>query len=107
MDEKPGSRESSASERLARSRAELHKLFEPTPHADGASNGAEARSKFPRSMIMKAITKNGGKTGLTLAVVALLAARPALAAKLLRYIPVSAITKIVVARFIDSQGTKK
>lgn len=85
----------------------MQELFEPKPQAGSSSNGAETRSGFPRSFIMKAITKNGGTTGVAVAVVALLATRPALAAKLLRYLPLSAITKVVVARFIDSQRAKK
>jgi hypothetical protein len=97
----------SAAERLSQSRAEFEHLFIPEDAAESHGGGAENRSAFPRSAIMKLLTKNGMATGLTLILVALFAARPAMAAKLLRYLPVSAITKLVVARFINAQGAKR
>ena len=98
-----------ASERLSRSRAQLAELFDPHSEPQGLSDDGVSKPKsgFPRSVIMKALTRNGGTAGLALLAVAVFAARPRLAARLLRYLPVSAITRVVVARFIDAQGAKK
>jgi len=96
----------SASERLARSRAELQRLLERRPDTEAGRTNGDSGSAFPRSVIMKAITKHGGATGLALFAVALFAAKPRLAVRLMRYLPVSAISKALIARFIDARQAK-
>jgi hypothetical protein len=93
----------SASERLAESRTELKRLFEPPPEQDAGGSESASKSGFPRSAIMKAITKNRGATGIALLAIALFASRPKLAIRLLRYVPVSAITRSLISRFIESR----
>jgi hypothetical protein len=95
------------SARLARSRAELRQIFEPPPQIVAGRPDGGSASGFPRSAIMKAITKHGGATGIALLAVALVAARPKLAVKLLRYLPVSAITKSLVSRFVESRQARQ
>jgi hypothetical protein len=107
MAENPAENLETASERLARSRAELRQIFEPPPETDAGRPDARSASGFPRSAIMKAITKHGGATGIALLAVALVAARPKLAVKLLRYLPVSAISKSLVSRFIESRQARQ
>ena len=97
----------SAAARLARSRAELQALFEPEQSAPGAPGAAQERGAFPRSKTMKLLTKGAGPAGLAVMALALFATSPAKARMLLRYLPMSAITKIVVARFINSRGDRK
>ena len=107
MAERPKADLETAAERLARSRAELQHLFEPEATSESVAGEGEPRSAFPRSAIMRAITKNGGKTGLALLAVALFAAKPRLAMRLLRYLPVSAITKTLIAQFAETRHAKR
>ena len=107
MSEHPDAAVESATERMARSRAELQRLLEPSHAADDAHADRGTGSAFPRSAIMRAITQNGGKTGLAMLAVALFAAKPRLAMRLLRYLPVSAITKSLVAQFVETRQRKK
>jgi hypothetical protein len=94
--------------KLARSRAELQTLFEPEENAPGAATGsAQEHGAFPRSRTMKLLTKGAGPAGLAVMALALFATSPAKARMLLRYLPMGAITKIVVARFINSRGDRK
>lgn len=97
------------SARLARSRAELASLFEPeaSARAGDGTRSTDPDRAFPRSMTMKLLTKGAGAGGLAVTALVLFAASPAKAMKLLRYLPVSAITKILVARFIDSRGDRQ
>jgi len=97
----------SASARLARSRAQLQRLFVADEKGGDGASGAANGSAFPRSAIMKAITRHGGTTGITMLAIALFAARPKFALRLLRYLPISAITKAVVSRFVSAQSAKK
>lgn len=104
-----------ASERLARSRAELKALFEPQPEESAApgaqrmNGSARAGSSqgFPRSWTMRLLTKGAGTGGFAVLAAALLATSPAKAMQLLRYLPLNAITKILVSRLITARGAKK
>lgn len=100
--------------RLARSRAELVELLQPDKEtAHGGSrrgigrrgNGdARGHGEFPRSMTMKLLSRGAGVGGLGVLALALFALSPTRARQLLRYLPVSAIAKIVVARLINARG---
>jgi hypothetical protein len=106
MADAPGETEESASDRLARSRGELRRILEPE-HEDADPATGQSAAAFPRSAIMKAITRHRGATGLALFAVGLAAARPRLAIRLLRYLPVGAITKTLVSRVIVARQAKK
>jgi len=101
--------------RLARSRAELVALLEP--EKDSSSHGAGRRGtgrrgngdarghgEFPRSMTMKLLSRGAGLGGIGVFALALFALSPTRARQLLRYLPVSAIAKILVARLINARG---
>ena len=103
MPEQPGVSVETAAERMARSRAELQHLFEPHAASDSVRANGAAPGAFPRSAIMRAITKNGGKTGLALLGIALFATKPRLAMRLLRYLPVNAITKALIAQVVAAR----
>lgn len=93
--------------RLARSRAELLALYEPDEQAEeGALGGAAHGSGFPRSMTMKLLSKGAGAGGMIALALALFAVSPAKAMRLLRYLPMNAITKILVAQLINARGAK-
>ena len=98
-----------ASVRLARSRAELQELFEPEASAKpgGDTRAGRKQGTFPRSRTMKLLTKGSGAGGLAVMALALFATSPAKAMRLLRLLPMSAITKILVAQFIQSRGEGK
>ncbi|MBS0612617.1 MAG: hypothetical protein JSS24_05555 [Proteobacteria bacterium] len=99
--------------RLARSRAELVELLQPEKdgaHGSGRGSGrrgngdARGHGEFPRSMTMKLLSRGAGPGGLAVLALALFALSPTRARQLLRYLPVSAIAKIVVARLINVRG---
>jgi hypothetical protein len=87
----------------------LQQLFEPEESATpaGDARGGRQHGAFPRSMTMKLLTKGSGAGGLAVMALALFATSPTKAMRLLRLLPMSAITKILVARFIQSRGEGK
>lgn len=96
-----------ASVRLARSRAELKALFEPVEPDPSMPPGESRGHGFPRSWTMKLLTKGAGAGGFAVLAAALFATSPAKAMKLLRLLPMNAITKILVSRLITARGAKK
>ncbi|MBS0400847.1 MAG: hypothetical protein JSR95_19465 [Proteobacteria bacterium] len=87
--------------RLARSRAELLALFEPEDETRGSEDGQGER-RFPRSLTMRLLKRGAGTGGLLALAVALFAISPSKTRQLLRYVPVNAIVKILVARLVDA-----
>ncbi len=96
-----------ASVRLARSRAELKALFEPAANDAATPPGESRPSGFPRSWTMRLLTKGAGAGGFAVLAAALFATSPAKATKLLRLLPLNAITKILVSQLITARGAKK
>ncbi len=95
--------------RLAASREELREILDPPrkqPNgADGAAAG-EASGAFPRSRTMQLLLSGRGLGTLGAAAAGLLVARPALALRLLRLLPVSAIGKMILARALTAVRSK-
>ena len=91
--------------RLARSRAELLELFEPSP-----GEGQEARrggnGHFPRSATMRFFSRGQGTGGMLVMLLALFALSPTKALRLLRMLPLNTISRIVIARLINARGAK-
>jgi hypothetical protein len=56
---------------------------------------------------MRLLTKGAGTGGFAVLAAALFATSPAKALKLLRLLPMNAITKILVSRLITARGAKK
>jgi hypothetical protein len=95
--------------RLAASREELREILDPPrkePHgADGAGAG-HTPGAFPRSRTMQMLLSGRGLGTLGAAAAGLLVARPALALRLLRLLPVSALGKMILARALTAVRSK-
>jgi hypothetical protein len=91
--------------RLAESRQELRSLLEPqSPQNPG---GAPAGSGFPRSRTMRMLMSSRGLGTLGAAAAGLLVARPALALRLLRLVPISAVTRAVMVRAMGALRSRR
>jgi hypothetical protein len=91
--------------RLAESRAEIRRLLEPPPPGapdDGHPTGSGAPGGFPRSRTMQMLMSGRGLGAVGALAGGLLIARPALAWRLLRLLPTSAVTRMIIARIIGS-----
>jgi hypothetical protein len=86
--------------RLALSRAELKLLLDPPP-PPGTPGEKPPASGFPRSRTMRALLSHRGLGAVGALAGGLLIARPALALRLLRLIPASAVSRMLIARAID------
>jgi hypothetical protein len=91
--------------RLAQSRAQIRRLLEP-PVADAQAGPAPSGSPggFPRSRTMRALMSGRGLGAMGAIASGLVLARPALAWRLIRLLPTSAVARMVVARIVRSVG---
>jgi hypothetical protein len=94
--------------RLAQSREELKALLEPPsdaqPGPDGEPAGADV---FPRSRTMRALLGGPGLKTVAMLIGGLLVARPALAWRLIRMLPASAVTRtLLVKAFTALRATR-
>jgi hypothetical protein len=95
--------------RLNQSREEIRQVLDPPPVESG-SGGAEtghSGGDFPRSRTMRALLSSRGLGAAGALVGGLLIARPALALKLLRLVPVSAVGKMLIAKAISGLGKRE
>jgi hypothetical protein len=95
--------------RLAESRAELQRVFDPPrnePDA-GSSKAGDHPGGFPRSRTMQVLMSGRGLGTLGAAAVGLLVARPGLAMRLLRIVPAGAIAKTLLIRAIAALREKR
>jgi hypothetical protein len=95
--------------RLAVSREELRRIFDPPPnepHAGGA-NADDRPGGFPRSRTMQILMSGRGLGTLGAAAAGLLVARPGLALRLLRILPASAVAKTLLIRGIAALRAKQ
>ena len=95
--------------RIAASREELRSLFDPQrrqPRADAAA-GSQGIGAFPRSRTMQMLLSGRGIGTVGAVAAGLLIARPALALRLLRMVPASAVLKMVVSRAATALRTKQ
>jgi hypothetical protein len=104
--------------KLAETRRELLRLFEP-PHesdranangADAAADGGEADehepAEFPRSRTMRLLTSNRGLGAVALVGGSLLLSRPALLGRVLRLLPVGALARTAVLRLVARKAMR-
>jgi hypothetical protein len=97
--------------RLAQSREEMRAILDPppgggnTPDEAGGGFGA-ARGGFPRSRTMQALLSSRGLGAMGALAGGLLLARPALALRLLKYIPAGAVAKMLMAKAVDALKSK-
>jgi hypothetical protein len=90
--------------RLAQSREEFRVLLDPPPAAaDGSAQPAmNGFGGFPRSRTMQALLSSRGLGALGALAGGLLIARPALALRLLRLVPASAVAKMLMAKAVGA-----
>ena len=95
--------------RLAQSREELRLVLDPPPQAAayaGAESSANGPGGFPRSRTMQALMSSRGLGTLGALAGGLLIARPALALRLLRLVPASAVGKMLMAKAVSALRSK-
>jgi len=94
--------------KLARSREELRLALEPQPSMSdrGADSSANGIGGFPRSRTMQALLSSRGLGTLGALAGGLLIARPALALRLLRLVPASAVAKLLMAKAVGALKAK-
>jgi hypothetical protein len=92
--------------RLAESREELQQILDPPPRA-GGPEGEVHDSQFPRSRTMRALMSGQGLGALGALAGGLLLAKPGLALRLLRMVPVSSLAKMFAARAMTSLRSKR
>jgi hypothetical protein len=94
--------------KLVQSREELRHILDPPPGDQG--NGGQAprngNAEFPRSRTMQMLMSGRGLGTLGALAGGLLIARPALALRLLRFVPASAVAKMIMARAIGALKSK-
>jgi hypothetical protein len=90
--------------RLAESRAQIRRLLEPPPGEPGEvhPSPSAAPGGFPRSRTMRMLMSGRGLGSIGALVGGLLIARPALAWRLIRLLPASAVTRVIIARIIGA-----
>jgi hypothetical protein len=91
--------------RLADSRQELRRLLEPRSPEN--PRGAPTASGFPRSRTMRMLMSNRGLGTVGAAVAGILVARPLFALRLLRLLPISAITRAVMVRALGALRARR
>jgi len=94
--------------KLVQSREELRAILDPPlgDYGDGGQAPGHARAEFPRSRTMQMLMSGRGMGTLGALAGGLLIARPALALRLLRFVPVSSVAKILMARAIGALKSK-
>ncbi len=93
--------------RLAQSREELRLLFDPPPAQDDGNTGSgNGHMGFPRSRTMQMLLSGRGLGTLGALAGGLLIARPGLALRLLRFIPASAVAKMLAAKALNALKAK-
>lgn len=94
--------------RLAQSRAEIRRLLEPSP--DGSSgvgrSPSGAAGDFPRSRTMQMLMSGRGLGSVGAILGGLLIARPALALRLVRMLPIGAVARVLLLRAIGTMREK-
>jgi hypothetical protein len=88
--------------KLAQSRAEIRRVLDPPPGESAATGPTpgEAAGEFPRSRTMQMLLSGRGLAAVGTVVGGLLIARPALALRLIRLLPISAVARMILVRAI-------
>lgn len=91
--------------KLAQSRAELRQALDPVSETGEAS--ADSRGAFPRSRTMRALMSSRGLSAIGAIVGGIFIARPAIALRLLRLLPASAISRALIGRLFGSKKPRE
>jgi hypothetical protein len=94
--------------RLAESREELRRRLDPPRNgADGGAPAGDYPGGFPRSRTMQMLMSGRGLGTVGALAAGLLIARPALALRLLRMLPVSAVARILMLKAFSALRTRE
>jgi hypothetical protein len=99
--------------RLAQSRAEIRAIFEPPPPEPGSADAAAEAAggghhrMFPRSHTMRLLMSGRGLGTVGAMLGGLLMARPALAWRLLKLLPVEAVARVLLVKGITAMRSKR
>jgi hypothetical protein len=99
--------------RLAQSRAEIRDIFEPpqpepgSPEAAAEAAGGGHHRMFPRSRTMRLLTSGRGLGTVGAVVGGLAMARPALAWRMMRLLPVEAVARVLLIKGIAAMRSKR
>ena len=93
--------------RLAQSREELRVVFEPTNQPDADGGTGARHGGFPRSRTLQMLMSGRGLGTLGALAAGLIAARPALALRLLRMLPATAIGRMLLVRAFTALRAKQ
>jgi hypothetical protein len=92
--------------RLQNSREEVSVLIDP-PREAGAPAQVKGKTGFPRSHTMQMLMSSRGLGALGVLAGGFLIARPALALKLLRFLPTGAVAKAIIARTVSALNNRR
>lgn len=94
--------------KLAQSREEVCQVLDP-PRVEANGDGVPraTASEFPRSRTMRALLSSRGLGAAGALVGGLLIARPTLALRMLRLVPVGTVGKMLIAKVISGLGKKR
>jgi hypothetical protein len=94
--------------RLAASRADLQRIFDPPPREPrGGAGAGDPAGRFPRSRTMRMLMSGRGIGALSALALGLLVARPALGLRLLRLLPAGAMAKTLLMRAMTAMRSKQ
>jgi hypothetical protein len=96
--------------KLAQTREEMRQVLDP-PRAESGGDHGSARnpemSEFPRSRTMRALLSSRGLGAAGALVGGLLIARPSLALRLLRMVPIGTVGKMLIEKVISGIGRRE
>ena len=92
--------------KLVQSREELRLILDPPPGEYGSQAPRNGSGGFPRSRTMQMLLSGRGLGTLGALAGGLLIARPALALRLLKFVPASAVAKMIMARALGALKSK-
>ena len=94
--------------RLAQSRAQIRRLLEPPePQAGAGAAPSGSQGGFPRSRVMRALMSGRGLGAIGAVASGLVLSRPALAWRLIRLLPTSAVARAILTRIVRSVGASR
>lgn len=96
--------------KLAQSREEIRRVLDPPHeprHAEGGPDGGEHAGAFPRSRTLRMLMSGRGMGAVGAAAAGLLLARPALALRVLRMLPASAIGRMLLVRAFGALRSRR
>ena len=92
--------------KLSQTREELRAILDPPPIIDENGQSSRSSSGFPRSRTMQMLLSGKGLGTLGAVAGGLLIARPMVALRLLRLVPVSTVAKMLLSKALGSMKSR-